>query len=88
MENMNTKVSLKLNFLITKMRKQLGWHAKVFHTKRTPGKFRQLKLIDEKHSLDTLPNMIFGEVAVGFFHLRSTSFEWCDAKNFFWMINR
>ena len=30
----------------------------------------------------------YGKVAVDFFYLRSTSFEWCDAANFFSTINR
>ena len=55
------KVSLKLNFLITKMLKQLGWHVKAIHTKKTPGQFRQLKLTDEKPLLDNLPNVLFME---------------------------
>ena len=61
MEIMLTKVSLKLNFLITKMLKQLDWHVKVIHTKITPGQFWQLKLTDEKLWLDNLPNVLFME---------------------------
>ena len=30
----------------------------------------------------------YGKVAVDFLYLRSTSFEWCDAANFFSTINR
>ena len=37
--NYAQKISLKLNFLITKMLKQLDWHVKVIHTKRTPRQF-------------------------------------------------
>ena len=54
-------VSLKLNFLITKMLMQLGYHVKVIPTKRTPEQFWQLKLTDEKFWLDNLPNVLFME---------------------------
>ena len=58
---MLTKVSLKPNFLITKKLKQVGWHVKVIHTKRTPGQFQQLKLTDKKLWLNNMPNVFFME---------------------------
>ena len=40
------KSFIEIEFFITKIQKHFGWHAKVIHTKRTLGQFRQLKLTD------------------------------------------
>ena len=57
MEIMLTKVSLKPNFLTTRMQKLLGWFAKVICTRIILQLLQQLKLTDEKLLLDSLPNV-------------------------------
>ena len=61
MEILLAKVSLKLNFLKTKMQKQFGWNDKVIRTKITLGQFRQLNLRDGNLWLDNLPKVFFME---------------------------